>query len=67
MLVAKELNNNQRPIYGVYVVGRNWFFMVLQDKEYVITKAYQAVDDDIYDILKLLKHLKSLIEIYVNY
>ena len=66
MLVAQVLNNNERPIFGIYVVGRNWFFMVLQGKEYAITKAYQAVDDDIYDIVKLLKHLKTIIEVYVN-
>jgi hypothetical protein len=66
MLVAQELNNNQRPVYGIYVVGRNWFFMVIQGKEYAISKAYQAVDDDIYIIVKLLKHLKTIIEEYVK-
>ena len=66
MLVAQTLNNNERPIFGIYVVGRHWFFMVLQGNEYAITKAYQAVDEDIYDIVKLLKHLKTIIEEYVK-
>jgi hypothetical protein len=29
MLVAREKNNNKKPIYGLYVVGLVWNFMVL--------------------------------------
>jgi len=66
MLVAQELNNNQKPVYGVYVVGRNWFFMILQGKEYAISNAYKATDEELFEIIKLLKHLKSIIEEYVK-
>ena len=66
MLVAQELNNNQRPIYGVVVKGLMWNFLVLRGKEYAISKSYQAIDEDIYDIVKLLKHLKIIIEEYVK-
>ena len=66
MLVAQELNHNEIPLYGVYVVGKHWYFMVLQGKEYAISKSYQAIDEDIYDIVKLLKHLKTIIEEYVK-
>ena len=66
MLVAQELNHNEIPLYGVYVVGKHWYFMVLQGKEYAISKSYQAIDEDIYDIVKLLKHLKIIIEEYVK-
>jgi hypothetical protein len=66
MLVAQELNNKQRPIYGVVVKGLMWNFMILQSKEYAISKPYQAIDEDIYIIAKLLKHLKTIIEEYVK-
>ena len=66
MVVAQELNNNQRPIYGIIVKGLLWSFLVLKGKDYAISKTYQAIDDDIYDILKLLKHLKTIIEEYVK-
>ncbi|MEM1214794.1 MAG: hypothetical protein AAGJ82_03870 [Bacteroidota bacterium] len=32
MLTAQELNNNQLPIYGAYVSGRNWFFLTLKKR-----------------------------------
>jgi len=66
MLVAQELNNNTKPILGVVVKGKDWYFMVLQGKEYAISKSYKATDEEIFEIVKLLKHLKSIIEIYVN-
>jgi len=38
MLAAQELNDDGKPIYGAYVVGRNWFFVVLQGKSYCMTE-----------------------------
>ena len=66
MLVAQELNNNNRPIYGITVKGEKWQFMVLQGKEYAISNSYISTDEELYDIVKLLKHLKTIIEEYVK-
>ncbi len=66
MLVAQELNNNHRPVYGVVVKGLLWSFLVLHDKEYAISQPYKAINNEIYDIVKLLKHLKTIIEIFAN-
>ena len=66
MLVAQELNSNLRPLYGVVVKGMMLTFIVLNGKEYAISKPFKAIDEDIYDIVKLLKHLKTIIEEYVK-
>ncbi len=66
MLVAQELNNNEKPIYGVVVKGQNWFFMVLKGKEYAISNSYKGTDEELFEIVKLLKHLKTIIEEYVK-
>ncbi len=66
MLVAQELNNNRKPIFGLVVKGEKWQFIVLQGKEYAISKSYISTNDDIYDIVKLLKHLKTIIEEFVK-
>ena len=66
MLVAQELNKNEIPIYGVVVKGKIWEFIVLQDKEYAISNAYKATDEELFEIVKLLKHLKTIIEEYVK-
>jgi hypothetical protein len=61
MLVAQELNEGKMPIYGCYVRGRNWFFMVLQGREYCISENYSSTRDDIFDIFRILKVLKQKI------
>ncbi len=66
MLVAQELNNNTKPVYGVVVKGKDWYFMVLHGKEYAISKPYKALDEELFEIVKLLKHLKTIIDEYVK-
>lgn len=61
MLVAQTLNENQMPVYGCYILGRNWFFMILEDKRYAISNSYTVTQDQIFDIFRILKSLKAII------
>ncbi len=61
MIVARALNGDEKPIYGAYVSGRNWFFLALIGNKYCISNEYVATRDDIFDILKIMKKLKILI------
>lgn len=61
MLLAQAINQEQQPIYGCYIMGRNWFFMVLQNREYAISNEYVATRDDVFDIFRILKGLKEII------
>lgn len=61
MLVAREQNNNEKPIYGMYIVGLTWNFMVLNGQEYCISKDYKSDDEEIFDIFRMLKALKQII------
>lgn len=58
MLVAQQLNNNEKPIFGCYVIGRNWYFMALVKEEYAISKDFSCVDDELFDIFRVLKSLR---------
>jgi hypothetical protein len=60
MLVTREKNNNQKPIYGVFVVCSVWHFMILNGNEYFISKTYPA--EEIFAIFKMLKALKQNIK-----
>jgi len=61
MLVAQALNECHHPVYGCYVKGRDWFFLVLQGKQYAISEPYIATRDDVFDIFRILKALKPII------
>ena len=54
MCVAQAKNKYEYPVYGLYIIGRNWFFVMLQDKQYSISPAYDATDAH-----KLIEILKS--------
>ena len=62
MLVAQKLNDNHKPIYGSYIIGRNWYFMALIGKEYAISEDYSCVNDELFDIFRILKSLRVQIE-----
>ncbi len=61
MMTAQEINKLSTPIYGAYVMGRNWFFLTLQGRKYCISDEYVATRDDIFQIFKILKQLKVIL------
>jgi len=62
MMVAREMNENKKPIYGMYIVGLIWNFMVLDGKEYCISKDYKSDDEEVFEVFKMLKVLKHIIK-----
>jgi hypothetical protein len=63
MLVAREKNENKLPIYGLFVIGLIWNFIILQGNEYCISREYKATDDELFDIFNMLKTLKRIIKV----
>lgn len=67
MLAARELNNNQKPLYGLYIVGTIWNFMVLNPgNSYCVSQNYDGSDNDIFGIFKIIKALKGIIQEDLN-
>lgn len=65
-MVAAQTKNTSKndPLYGLYVMGQNWRFVTLQEKEYGISKQFDATDtQDLHTIFKMLKFVK----IYIQY
>ncbi|MEM8527498.1 MAG: hypothetical protein AAGG68_22850 [Bacteroidota bacterium] len=62
MLVGQVLNEQKNPIYGCFVNGQNWYFMVLEGKQYAISNPYfAATEQGVLDIFRVLKGLKKMI------
>jgi hypothetical protein len=63
MLTAQRLNDNQRPMYGAYVVGRLWYFLVLEEPVYGLSLAYDATKEaELIRIFMALQYIKEMIE-----
>ncbi|TAE05331.1 MAG: hypothetical protein EAZ95_19920 [Bacteroidetes bacterium] len=64
MLAAQTLNNGKNlPIYGLYTIGQNWYFVLLEGKYYYISKQFDATEmEDLTIVLYMLKFVKAHIE-----
>ena len=50
------------PLYGIYIIGRLWFFVRIKDQQYYISKSYNAEEmKDLEFIVKMLKAQKQMI------
>jgi hypothetical protein len=62
MVAAQQKNEGNHPIFGTYVSGRNWFFIMLDGKNYYLSDAYVASSNDLYRIYAILKKCRLLAE-----
>jgi len=46
MLAAQQINADQHPVYGCYVVGKLWTFVILEPCAFSESKAYDVSDPD---------------------
>jgi hypothetical protein len=61
LLTAYHRNDSKFPLYGCYVVGRSWFFVILDGHNYAVTHAFDASQTDIYEIIAILRQVKVII------
>ena len=63
MLIAQTLNADGNTIYGCYLLGKDWYFTTLQEKNYCFSKSYDATQpNELAQILHILQNLKSVIK-----
>jgi hypothetical protein len=63
MVAAQMINQDSEPVYGVYIVGRFWHFLVLHEKKYCLNLALDATKkNDIESIFFMLKYIKKIVK-----
>jgi hypothetical protein len=64
MLASRTLNNQDNEVmYGVVVIGRSWYFVVLKGKEYAMSNFYDSMNTEkLIEIFEILKASKKIIE-----
>ncbi len=62
MVAAQALNNDHNPIFGAYLLGREWIFCILKDKKITQSQSYLATEEQgLIDIFMIMKNLKNII------
>ena len=62
---AQRQNIDPIPLYGCYVLGRNWFFVVLDGAQYAVSDALVATQDDIFRIYSAMHEVQRRVEALV--
>ena len=62
MIAAQYLNDNQKPLYGAYVIGRDWYFTVLEGRDYARSEALRLTQPlELRQVILTLRELKRII------
>ena len=65
MVGAQRQNKEPTPLYGCYVLGRNWFFVILEENQYAVSRALDATQDDIFRIYSAMHEVQRRVEVLV--
>lgn len=61
-LIAQAKNKNNKPMYGVDIMGANWRFVTMQQKTYCISKSFDAIDkNDLLTIIAILRKFRQIL------
>lgn len=62
MILAQELNKDDKALYGGWIQGKIWYFTVLNGLDYSVSRTFDATDpDDLNQIVFILRKLKNII------
>jgi len=62
-LIAQAKNKNSKPMYGVDIVGENWKFVIMEGKEYCVSKSFDCTDkEDLLKIIAMLRKFRWILE-----
>jgi hypothetical protein len=62
MVAAQKINQDDKPIYGIYVNGRNWFIVAFENKKYAVSNPFVVTSNDIFDLYAVLATIKQKME-----
>lgn len=62
-LIAQEENADGKPLYGCEIVGKLWTFVILENKEYCVSKSFDSTEkDELLQIIAILRKFKWILE-----
>lgn len=63
ILIAQEINQNGKPLYGCTVTGKYWEFFIMEGKTYCVSKSYDSTEkEDLIKTIAILRQFKIILE-----
>ena len=61
-LIAQVKNKNNKPLYGVEIVGAYWKFVIMEGKNYCISNTFDCTKkQDLLSIIAILRHFRVIL------
>ena len=61
-LIAQTKNKDKTPLYGCEIIGQSWRFILMENKEYCVSKTYDSADkEDLLLIIAILRKFKDIL------
>jgi hypothetical protein len=61
-LIAAEKNQNEKPLYGLEIVGKQWTFVTMDQRKYCVSKSFDATDrEDLLTIIAILRNFRRIL------
>lgn len=63
-LIAQVKNKDTKmPLYGVETIGKQWTFVIMEGKDYCVSKSFDCTDkDDLLKIIAILRKFRWILE-----
>ncbi|MFM2345195.1 MAG: hypothetical protein RLZZ210_1808 [Pseudomonadota bacterium] len=65
-LIGSEINQNGKPLYGAYIIGRYWYFVVYENnisRDYCVSPSYDSTKEhELLQIIAILRHFRVILE-----
>ena len=62
-LIAQVTNNDGKPLYGAEVFGASWRFVIMEGKNYCVSRAFDSTDKDgLLHIIAMLRKFRHILE-----
>jgi hypothetical protein len=61
-LIGQAKNANQKPLYGVEIIGESWKFVLMEGKDYCTSPTFICTEkDDLLKIIAILRKFKHIL------
>lgn len=62
-LIAQIKNNNNKPLYGMEVLGKQWTFVIMEGKEYCVSQPFICTErEDLMQIIAMFRFFKHILQ-----
>lgn len=62
MMIGQVKNQNDKPMYGIEIIGDQWIFVIMEGKSYCISRKFNStVSQELLQIIAILRKFRTIL------